>query len=62
MAKFPMLAGIEALNIVADHDVNGAGEKAAREVAERWLAARREVNLILPRSGDLNDALRVDPP
>ena len=61
MAKFPLLGGIEALNVIADHDQNGAGEKAAREVAERWVAAGREANLFLPKSEDLNDVLRVPP-
>src|SRR5580700_9845295 len=29
LASFPLLSGIEALNIIVDHDHNGAGEKAA---------------------------------
>ncbi len=61
MSDFPVLDGIEALNIIADHDDNGAGEKAAREVGTRWLAAGREVNLFLPKAeGDLNDVLKGD--
>jgi len=57
---FPVLAGIEALNIIADHDPDGKGEKAARDVVARWRAADREVNLFLPdaEGEDLNDALR----
>jgi hypothetical protein len=31
MAKLPVLSGIECITIIADHDENGAGEKAARE-------------------------------
>ena len=44
IAKIPLLGGIEALNVIVDHDRNGAGEKAAREVEARWLGASREVN------------------
>lgn len=59
MAKFPVLAGIEALSIIADHDKNGAGEKAARAAAARWLEAGREVRVkIWTRLGDANDAFR----
>jgi putative DNA primase/helicase len=59
MAKFPVLAGIEALSIIADHDKNGAGEKAARAAAARWLEAGREVRVkIWTKLGDANDAFR----
>ena len=59
MAKFPVLAGIEALTIFADHDQNGAGQRAASEAAERWLAAGREVRVYQRETtGDLNDAYR----
>jgi hypothetical protein len=54
-----LLAGIEALNVIADHDPNGAGEKAAQEVGARWRAANKEVNLYRSNAfGDLNDALK----
>src|SRR5271166_4880423 len=59
MARFPVLSGIQALDVIVDNDYNGAGEKAAREVEARWLAAGREVNLLRPGApGDLNDALK----
>jgi hypothetical protein len=59
MAKFPPLPGIECLNLIVDHDPNGAGEKAAREAEVRWRAAGREVRLLQSDApGDLNDALR----
>ena len=45
-AKFPVLPGIEVLTIIADHDANGAGERAARELEARWLDAGREVRLL----------------
>jgi putative DNA primase/helicase len=43
LANFPMLAGVEALTIVADHD--RAGVRAAEECAARWLEAGREVRV-----------------
>jgi hypothetical protein len=43
LGAFPVLAGVEALTIVADHD--RAGVKAAEECAERWLEAGREVRV-----------------
>lgn len=59
MAKFPVLAGIECLSIFADHDRNGAGQCAASEAANRWLAAGRETHVYQRETtGDLNDAFR----
>ena len=60
MAKFPVVAGIESLTLVADHDANGTGERTARETAERWLDAGREVRLIWPKTKgeDLNDIVK----
>jgi putative DNA primase/helicase len=60
LAAFPALPGVEVLTVVVDHDPSGAGEKAAREVEARWLAAAREVNLLRSEAlGDLNDALKA---
>lgn len=55
LAAFPVLPGIEALTIMADHDT--AGLKAARACAERWLEAGREVRVWkAPAEGqDFND-------
>jgi hypothetical protein len=59
MAKFPVLSGIEALTIVADNDANGNGERAADEVAARWLEAGHETRVIVwDGTGDINDALK----
>ena len=59
MASFPVLSGIEALNVIVDHDLSAASERAAREVEARWLAAGREVSLFRSDApGDLNDALK----
>ena len=58
MAKFPVLSGIKALTIIADRDANGAGERAAAEVASRWREAGKEARVWRPKSiGDLNDIL-----
>jgi len=34
--------------ILADHDTNGAGERAANTAAERWLAEGRRVRIAMP--------------
>jgi putative DNA primase/helicase len=52
--NFPALAGIDALTIFVDHDNpdrNGrqAGHEAARQCAERWMGAGREVRSVVPR-------------
>jgi hypothetical protein len=58
MAKFPVVNGIESLTILADHDENGAGERAAREAALRWRDAGRAVRARKPKTvGDYNDIL-----
>jgi len=43
MAKFPVLAGIAALTIIADNDKSGAGQAAANECFDRWKNAGKEV-------------------
>jgi putative DNA primase/helicase len=62
MAAFPVLAGIEALTIFADHDApdrlgRQRGIEAAHECASRWTAAGREVWLDVPPTPgtDFND-------
>ena len=61
MAKFPLLGGVECLNVIVDHDRNGAGERAAREVEARWRRAGREVRLLRSdQLGDLNDIIAGD--
>src|ERR1700722_12943854 len=58
MAKLPAVSGIKALTIIADHDANGAGERAAAEVASRWREAGKEARVWRPKSiDDLNDIL-----
>jgi CHC2 zinc finger/Toprim domain len=60
LAKFPLLVGIECLTLIADHDANGTGERAAREVEARWIGAGREVRILRAKAVgyDLNDALK----
>jgi hypothetical protein len=57
---FPVLAGIDALTIIVDHDKNNAGQAAARDCARRWRAAGRDVVCLLPDKlgADFNDVLR----
>ena len=41
-------ASVHRITILADHDANGAGERAARAAAARWLAEGRNVRIALP--------------
>ena len=55
-----MLAGIDALTLLVDHDVNGRGQEAALVCGKRWRDAGREVTLLTPRKlgADFNDLVR----
>lgn len=55
IARFPVLAGIEALTVFADAD--GPGMRAARQCCRRWAAAGREPRILAPPAGDWDDAL-----
>lgn len=57
--KFPVVDGIEALVIYADHDENQTGQRAALACAERWSKAGRECRIIYPKKPgtDWNDVL-----
>ena len=46
ISKFPVLAGIEALTVFADHDATGVA--AAAECASRWDGAGKDVTRIIP--------------
>jgi phage/plasmid primase-like uncharacterized protein len=61
LAAFPVLPGIEALTIVADHDTNGVGQRAAEECARRWAEAGVEAMVWANPTpgGDLNDYRRA---
>jgi putative DNA primase/helicase len=50
---------VRTVVILADHDVSGAGERAARTAAARWLAEGRRVRLAMPPepATDFNDVL-----
>jgi putative DNA primase/helicase len=56
LAKFPILSGIEFVTIIADHDENGTGQKAANELKRRNRAAGRQARAwISTAPGDFND-------
>ena len=61
LSKFPVLPGIERLTVAVDHDVKGAGQRAAAETKARWEAAGLRVRTImsLTPGHDFNDVLRV---
>ena len=58
IAAFPVLAGIEGLTILAEKDDSGASQRAVQECGKRWHDAGREVVIVEPKAGDINDALR----
>jgi hypothetical protein len=57
MARFPVLAGVDALTIAADND--DAGNRAAAECFGRWRDAGREVTIVRPEQtgADINDVI-----
>lgn len=59
LSTFPVLAGIDALTIFADHD--DAGLAAARECASRWRDASRSVRVLTPRIAGHDTADEVKP-
>jgi putative DNA primase/helicase len=58
IGDFPVLGGIDALTILAETDKKGSNAKASIECAARWTAAGREVLLVSPPTGDLNDLVK----
>jgi hypothetical protein len=59
MATLVLPATVRTVIILADNDANGAGERAARAAADRWLAEDRCVRLAMPPEpgSDFNDVL-----
>jgi hypothetical protein len=57
LERFPVIAGVERLILLADHDHNGAGQAAADVCIQRWAqAGRAGVRLLPERPGaDFND-------
>lgn len=53
LKNFPVLAGIECLTVLVDHDASGTGQRVALECSARWTAAGHEVLRVVPnRTGD----------
>jgi hypothetical protein len=59
LGRFPVLAGIESITILTDHDAAGAG--AAMACSARWTGAGRDVFRVVPRQpgADVNDIMRL---
>ena len=56
MQTLPVLPNIQTLAFVADNDDSNAGEKAAKDCAERWAAAGRDALVLTPKTCcDFND-------
>jgi putative DNA primase/helicase len=48
MASLALPPTVRTVIILADHDASGAGERAARTAAQRWLAEGRRVQIAMP--------------
>jgi hypothetical protein len=48
MIALALPPNVRTVIILADHDANGAGERAARAAAGRWLAEGRRVRIAMP--------------
>jgi putative DNA primase/helicase len=59
LTRLVLPAIVRTVIILADHDASGAGERAARDAAGRWLAEGRRVRIAMPpESGtDMADLL-----
>jgi putative DNA primase/helicase len=62
--NFPVISGIEALNILVDNDASGRGQSAALECSARWTEAGREVFRVMPdrRGDDMNEVVQRSRP
>jgi hypothetical protein len=62
IGAFPVLPGVESLTMLSERNADGtpnsASVRAINECGDRWHAAGREVVVIDPPAGDLNDVLR----
>ena len=64
LSKLPVVAGVERLLILVDHDLNGQGQAAAARCAERWSHAGRSVTQLKPKQPgrDFNDLIMEPAP
>ncbi len=58
LAKFPVLAGIDALTVFSDPEPGGV--EAARACARRWQNAGHEGTVVIPPGSDWNDIGRTN--
>jgi putative DNA primase/helicase len=58
IGDFPVLGGIDALTILGETDKKGSNAKAVIDCGARWNAAGREVLLVTPPAGDMNDLVK----
>src|SRR5262245_12654648 len=62
MTNFTVLERVERLTILVDHDVSGTGQRAAAACRDRWSAAGKSVQLVMPNTPghDINDPLLAE--
>ena len=59
LGRLPVLPGVDRLVLLADHDMNGEGQKAADCCRQIWCAHGRSVALLVPKQAgwDFNDVI-----
>jgi hypothetical protein len=59
LRNLPVIPGVEHLTVLADHDQNGEGEKAANALQLRYREAGLETRVLRPKhpGTDFNDVL-----
>lgn len=59
LSRLPVLPGVKRLILLVDHDLNGAGQKAAEQCRQIWRASGHEVVPLMPKQAgfDFNDAV-----
>jgi CHC2 zinc finger/Toprim domain len=59
LGRLPVVADVERLIVLVDHDLNGVGQAAAARCAERWSRAGRNVTQLTPKrpGSDFNDVV-----
>jgi hypothetical protein len=63
LSRLPVLPRVQRLILLVDHDINGAGQKAAEQCRQIWRASGHEVVPLMPKQVgfDFNDAVLQRP-
>jgi hypothetical protein len=59
LGVFPVLPAVETLTLFGESDKRGANARAVEQVGTAWGAAGKEVLIVKPDVGDIDDARRA---